>query len=68
MIDEYRARCQECRYSRRYGTAELTAKTKATHHALTKLHRVIVTKGEEIVEEISPKVMQETLGDTPFPY
>lgn len=68
MIDEYRARCQECRYSRRYGTAELTAKTKATHHALTKLHRVIVTKGDKIVEEISPKVMQESLPDAPPPY
>lgn len=64
MIDDYRTRCTECRYSRRYGTAELTAKTKGTAHALTKMHKVLITKGDEVVEEISPKVTQGTF-DTP---
>lgn len=66
IIDEFRVRCQNCRFSRRYGTAELTALTKATHHALTKMHEVVVTRGQEIVEKISPGGIQQVLpSDTP---
>ncbi len=64
MVEEYRARCAECTYSRRFGMAELTAKTKGTVHALTKMHKVLITKGNEVVDEISPKVTQGTF-DTP---
>lgn len=58
LIDEYRARCTVCTYGRRFGTAELTAKTKATVHALRSMHEVVVTKGGEVVERISPKVTE----------
>lgn len=68
LIEEYRARCLDCTYSRRYGTAELTAKTKGTVHALKNMHTVVITKGDDEVERISPKVTQEILGDSPIPY
>lgn len=60
----WRARCKECRYSRRFGAAELTAKTKATKHALDNMHAVVVTRGDEIIEEITPKVTTRRGGQS----
>ena len=39
----YSARCANCRYSRRYGAAQLTADTKASAHALSWQHKVTIT-------------------------
>jgi hypothetical protein len=69
-INEYRARCEDCRYSRRFGAAGLTARVRATKHGVMKQHRVTVTCGDEVVEVISPKVTEPISGlgvdDPPF--
>lgn len=39
----YSIRCRNCRYSRIYGYARITAECKATAHALRKGHNVDIT-------------------------
>jgi hypothetical protein len=64
---EYRARCTQCRYSRGYGTARITALTKATKHAIQKHHKVNVWLGRKVIETVGKNVAQLTLpeDDTP---
>lgn len=43
---QYRLRCKGCRYSRKYGTARLTAEVKAAkHHVNNPSHVVVVYDG-----------------------
>jgi len=44
MAGEWRSKCKDCRYSKKFGMAPVTAATKATTHALTNKHRVDVFK------------------------
>ncbi len=48
LIDEWAIRCRDCNYSRLYGESELTARTKASSHALRKHHIVDVMQGRSI--------------------
>ena len=70
---QYWVRCQNCVYSRGYGTAKLTATTKASAHSLRKMHIVHVqrmdlkTLNTEVIQESSPKVTSKQLPvDPPF--
>lgn len=64
---DYAVRCRDCRYSRRYGQAKLTAETAATMHAQRKQgHRVRVMDGYTVISESSTR--QPTLTDAPPPY
>lgn len=40
---EWRLRCHDCRYTRYFGTAETTAKTKSTTHSIKYNHTVTLT-------------------------
>lgn len=67
----YWVKCRNCRYSRGFGFAPLTARTKATSHALRLGHEVEIQKSDLKTlttesELVSPKVTQEILGDAPF--
>lgn len=63
----YSFKCQECRYARSYGFAELTARTKAGSHARRKSHKVVIT----IINLPNLTVARETVdprvGMTPLP-
>lgn len=68
VLAEYRARCTECNYSRRYGQAKLTAATKATTHALAKNHTVALMLGNSVVTLVNEHDQPELVGteDPPF--
>lgn len=51
-LPEYKAKCLNCRYSRRFGQAKLTALTKGTAHSIRYRHRVNVYHGTKLEEEI----------------
>lgn len=62
-LPEYRVRCQNCRYARKWGQARLTALTKASSHALRNNHRVDVWHGERHVETTGRGYRQPTLPE-----
>jgi hypothetical protein len=64
---EYRVRCTECRYSRGYGSARITALTKASKHALQKRHKVNIWLGRKVIETAGSNVAQLTLMDDDTP-
>jgi hypothetical protein len=49
---QIRVRCTECRYSRSFGQALLTAQTVGTAHALKKNHTVAIIQGRKRLELI----------------
>jgi hypothetical protein len=57
-VGEYVTRCRRCNRGRYhyYGTAKLTALTKASTHAIRNRHRVEIWHGSELVEEVGPDV------------
>lgn len=66
---EYHINCTDCRYNRSYGTAKLTAYTRAAGHALKRQHRVKVFEGSKLVHTAGKAVGQlafESLDDPPF--
>lgn len=42
----YAVKCRNCRYSRGYGNAPLTADTKAASHSVRKMHTVDVIESD----------------------
>lgn len=55
------ARCADCKWAWSSKAAPLSTLTRGTAHALKRMHRVNVTRGEELVETIDPTQGQETL-------
>lgn len=54
---EYRIKCRNCRFGRRFGVAgELTAKRSAGNHARTRAHTVDTFKGERLIITVQPQV------------
>ena len=64
---EYRVRCTQCRYSRGYGSARVTALTKASKHALQKRHKVNIWLGRKIIETSGANLSQLNLSDVDTP-
>jgi hypothetical protein len=50
---EFRARCRDCRMSRPYGAAKLSAEMSAVRHARAKTHTVDVLQGAKILHTIT---------------
>lgn len=66
---EWRIKCQDCRYSQYLGIAEITARTRATKHALKKGHVVAVVFGKKIVQlsgENKGQLSFDSLEEPPF--
>lgn len=67
--DEIRVRCTDCRYSRGFGQAELTADTYASKHAVMRGHVVHIVKGSTLIAvkgDKSPQVELPFPDDPPF--
>lgn len=68
----YWIRCKGCRYSRGFGRAPLTARVKATAHALGRGHEIDVLESDlekltvTVCDTISPNVSDETLDTPPW--
>lgn len=66
---EWRLRCMSCKYSRPFGTAELTCKVSATKHAIKKNHIVNVYLGSKLIQvsgESSEQLSFDALDPPPF--
>lgn len=64
---EWRTKCTECRYSRSWGQAELTARTKASAHALRNNHTVSVLLGNDVQNLVNEHPTEDLLDtDPPF--
>lgn len=59
-LPEYSVRCQQCKYSRRWGQAKVTALTKATSHSIRLHHAVDIYHGDKLEERVG-KQYQPTL-------
>ena len=51
-LPEYSAVCRNCRYSRKWGQAKVTALTKASAHSIRHHHQIDVYHGDRIIEEV----------------
>lgn len=63
--DEWRARCTQCTYGRKFGQAELTAHTMGGKHAITKGHTVKILFGDEVRHVVSTD-QDELCEEPPF--
>lgn len=67
---EWRVKCRDCRYSRPFGAAELTAMTAGSKHGLIKRHTVDVYRGGKRVHtvggELPGQIDLDSLEEPPF--
>lgn len=58
---EIRVKCTECRYSRGFGQAQLTADTYAAKHSVTRRHKVNIVRGDDVIRTVGDRSGQTEL-------
>lgn len=58
-------KCQVCRFGRKLGDAEITAKTQAVKHALRNVHRVKVFDHGSVAYIVDPRDRMQDFDDVP---
>jgi hypothetical protein len=52
---DYSMKCRDCHYTHYFGNAPLSCRTKASSHALRKMHTVDVRDSGRTIETVDPK-------------
>lgn len=65
VSDTYRISCDDCRYSRSFGAARMTADTYAAKHSVTRMHKVRVYRSNKLLHTMGENRTQLVLGDDP---
>jgi hypothetical protein len=64
--DEYHIRCEQCRYSRRFGQDNFSANVFAAKHMATRRHTIGVWFGQKNLRNVAPDLAPDLFGAVPF--